>query len=411
MSTPSGIDLVAMCVNDLVCQGAEPLFFLDYFATGKLDVDQAARGDRGDRGGLRAVGLRADRRRDGRDAGHVCRRRFRPRGLCRRRDGTRAVTCRRCGRRRRAAGPASDGVHSNGYSLVRKVVEVVGRLTGTPPRPLRTAQLGAALLTPTRLYVTPGAGGDPGGRRSCAGPYHRRRADREPAARAARGSGRRDRPVGLDVAAGFRLAGTRPAAWRRRNCSRPSTAGIGMVLVVDADRAAPTSVARAAGQGETVFEIGHVVVGARACLFGRAAVTQRVAILISGGGSNMVRWSRAWPAIIRPGRCWCCRTTRRRRVLRKAGRLGRSRPRRSIIGPLAGTARRSRRRCRRRWPRPRPDILCLAGFMRILTPGFIRAWQGRMLNIHPSLLPKYNGLHTHAARARRGRRRGRLHRP
>lgn len=44
----------------------------------------------------------------------------------------------------------------------------------------------------------------------------------------------------------------------------------------------------------------------------------------------------------------------------------------------------------------RPDILCLAGFMRILTPGFIDRFEGRMLNIHPSLLPKYPGLHTHA---------------
>jgi phosphoribosylglycinamide formyltransferase-1 len=43
-----------------------------------------------------------------------------------------------------------------------------------------------------------------------------------------------------------------------------------------------------------------------------------------------------------------------------------------------------------------PDILCLAGFMRILTPGFIRRYEGKMLNIHPSLLPKYPGLHTHA---------------
>lgn len=43
-----------------------------------------------------------------------------------------------------------------------------------------------------------------------------------------------------------------------------------------------------------------------------------------------------------------------------------------------------------------PDILCLAGFMRVLTAGFVTPWAGRMLNIHPSLLPKYRGLHTHA---------------
>ncbi|AUC55584.1 phosphoribosylformylglycinamidine cyclo-ligase [Sagittula sp. P11] len=147
-----GIDLVAMCVNDLVCQGAEPLFFLDYFATGKLDTDTAARVIEGIaegcvRSGCALIGGETAEMPGMYPAGD-----FDLAGF--------AVGAMERGRELPAGvaeddvllGVASNGVHSNGYSLVRKLVEVSG-LGWDAPCPWGEGTLGEALLAPTTLYV------------------------------------------------------------------------------------------------------------------------------------------------------------------------------------------------------------------------------------------------------------------
>lgn len=147
-----GIDLVAMCVNDLVCQGAEPLFFLDYFATGKLKVDEAATIINGIADGCLQSGCALIGGETAEMPGMYSADDFDLAGF--------AVGAMERGQSLPAdvavgdvlLGLKSSGVHSNGYSLVRKLVEQSG-LTWDSANPFGDGTLGAALLAPTRLYV------------------------------------------------------------------------------------------------------------------------------------------------------------------------------------------------------------------------------------------------------------------
>ncbi len=120
----------------------------------------------------------------------------------------------------------------------------------------------------------------------------------------------------------------------------------------------------------------------------------RVVILISGGGSNMVTLVRdmqaggyADPVLVLANRADAG-------GLAKAAELG---VETALIEsrPYKGDREAFEAALTERLASANPDIICFAGFMRVLTEGFIRRWQGKMLNIHPSLLPLYKGLHTH----------------
>jgi phosphoribosylformylglycinamidine cyclo-ligase len=149
-----GIDLVAMCVNDLVVQGAEPLFFLDYFASGKLAVDAAARVVAGIAEGCRQAGCALVGGETAEMPGMYAPGHYDLAGFAVGAAERNALLPSGVMAGDSLLGLPSCGVHSNGFSLVRRVVENsgLGWQDSCPFAPEVT--LAAALMAPTRLYVT-----------------------------------------------------------------------------------------------------------------------------------------------------------------------------------------------------------------------------------------------------------------
>ncbi len=256
-----GIDLVAMSVNDLVVQGAEPLFFLDYFACGKLDPAVAARVIAGIAAACRETrcaligGETAEmpgiyQRGDYDLAGFAVGAAARADVLPRRDVAVGDVVI----------GLASSGVHANGFSLVRRIVSAAG-LPWDAPAPFEpTRSLGEALLTPTRLYV-----------RSCLAAIRATKAVK--ALAHITGGGFVDNipralPGGLAAALDLDRVPV-PAVFKwlaaagevgEREMLRTFNCGVGMVAVLDphADAAASEQFA---AHGETVVRLGEVVAG------------------------------------------------------------------------------------------------------------------------------------------------------
>ncbi|WP_150047559.1 phosphoribosylformylglycinamidine cyclo-ligase [Methylomonas rhizoryzae] len=148
-----GIDLVAMCVNDIVVQGAEPLFFLDYFATGKLDVASAAAVIEGIGAGCERAGAALVGGETAEMPGMYPDGEYDLAGFCvgivekqRIIDGSKVKTGDKL------IGLASSGPHSNGYSLIRKIL---ARSNADLQTPLNGKPLSELLLEPTRIYVKP----------------------------------------------------------------------------------------------------------------------------------------------------------------------------------------------------------------------------------------------------------------
>ncbi|RWS21727.1 trifunctional purine biosynthetic protein adenosine-3-like protein, partial [Leptotrombidium deliense] len=425
-----GIDLVAMCVNDILVQGAEPLFFLDYFACGKLDVDVAAEvisgiakgckesncaligtetfslhecnllifititfqgGETAEMPGMYAAD---DFDLAGFAVGAVDRNRILPK-IENIKEGDVII------------GIPSSGVHSNGFSLVRKLLDKK-RLTVNDITPFnRYATFGEVLLTPTKLYIT--------------SLLPLIKMDYIIALSHITGGGLleniprvlpRHLAVELD-AKKWHIPKIFEWIFKEGNVEenemlRTFNCGLGMICVVKS-HFVDTVINGLRLSGETeACVVGKVIKrenesvivhNFRSSINYPKSITQpmrkRVAVLISGSGTNLQalidhtqdksKQSAANIVLV-------ISNIPDVEGLRRAERAG--------IATMVISHKGLKRAefdmiVHEELKKAEIDIVCLAGFMRIISEQFVELWKGRLLNVHPSLLPSFKGMHTH----------------
>uniref|UniRef100_P00967 Trifunctional purine biosynthetic protein adenosine-3 n=2 Tax=Drosophila melanogaster TaxID=7227 RepID=PUR2_DROME len=409
-NTSVGIDLVAMCVNDILCNGAEPISFSSYYACGHWQEQLAKGVHSGVQEGARQANSSFI---DSHSAALPLLYEPQVYDLA----GFALGIAEHTGILPLLAeiqpgdvliGLPSSGVHSNGFSLVHAVLKRVG-LGLHDKAPFSDKTLGEELLVPTKIYVKALSTLLSRGKHGIKALAH------------ITGGGlseniprvlRKDLAVRLDankfqlppVFAWLAAAGNISSTELQRtyNC------GLGMVLVV-----APTEVEdvlkelrypqRAAVVGEVVArkdpKKSQVVVQNFEASLARTQKMlsqrrKRVAVLISGTGSNL-------QALIDATRD-SAQGIHADVVLvisNKPGVLGLQRATQAGIPSLVISHKDFASRevydaeLTRNLKAARVDLICLAGFMRVLSAPFVREWRGRLVNIHPSLLPKYPGLH------------------
>ncbi|XP_051765849.1 trifunctional purine biosynthetic protein adenosine-3-like [Ctenopharyngodon idella] len=417
-----GQDLVAMCVNDVLAQGAEPLFFLDYFSCGRLDVGVASSVIGGIADACQMAGCALLGGETAEMPGVYGPGEYDLAGFCvgavergavlpRLKDITEGDLL---------IGVASSGIHSNGFSLVRKVLERTGLQYGSPaPFGQPGQSLGDVLLTPTKIYSR------------LLQPILRSGAVKA-YAHITGGGLLENIPRVLPPELAVDLDASRwripPVfSWLQREgglseeeMSRTFNCGLGAVLVVskqDAQRV--VRLLRAQEEAWIVGSLAHKHPGAEAvvirnleqslkespgrspdtsalengALHGEHATRKRtkVAVLISGSGTNLQALmeqakkpsSSAEIVVVisnRPGVMG----------LKRASMAGIQT--RVVDHKLYGSRAEFDGTIDRVLEEFRVELVCLAGFMRILTGPFVRKWSGKMLNIHPSLLPAFKGV-------------------